>query len=269
MIKEQLQKVHAWSQQNMWDHLVDMQQLEGLMLQAVGGVQELKQQLATQNMELKQVQLQLQKMNASTSEISGHMQHLSSTVESVAAMVEKIYAIMQSGSGGVAMLSSTAPPLIIPRSNIIVTKEALSDACSRACGAVVKAIREGGTAVALKVYNIQSVEANDQKDALREAALLNRACHNNVVRCFGVVHDPDSARNPSIHGSLVMEWVGGGNLCQWLQDNFEQSVGVRVQLAWQVAAGLEHLHKQELVHGDLKPQNILLQFVQGVPLPEV
>jgi serine/threonine protein kinase len=128
---------------------------------------------------------------------------------------------------------------------------------------------EGVGAVAVKLYNIRQVGVADQLDAIQEAALLNRAYHRNVVRCFGVVHDPDSAKGSSIHGSLVMEWVGGGDLYQWLQENLETELGVRVQIARQVAAGLRHLHARGLVHGDLKPQNVLLQFMQDEELPEV
>jgi serine/threonine protein kinase len=40
-------------------------------------------------------------------------------------------------------------------------------------------------------------------------------------------------------------------------------------VALQVAAGMRHLHQQGLVHGDLKPQNILLQFMQDEHVPEV
>jgi hypothetical protein len=297
MVQELLHQVGGWRQQNDQDQRKDMRQLEGLMLQAVGGVEGLQRQLATQEgmlrgqaVGLRQLAEWMKGMHASSSVISGHLQRLHDKVDdiqarqddvkagqddlkagqdAVAAMVTEMFISMKSGRGGVAKLRSGAPAQIIPRTSIHVPEGALSDAPSGAFGTVVRAVREGGGAVALKLYNIRKAGVMDQRDAIYEAALLNRASHNNVVRCFGVVHDPDSAKGCSIHGSLVMEWVGGGDLCDWLQENFETGMATRVQLARQVAAGLKHLHEQKLVHGDLKPHNILLQFMQGEELPEV
>jgi hypothetical protein len=75
----------------------------------------------------------------------------------------------------------------------------------------------------------------DRKRVVQEALLLARASHQNVVRCFGVVHDPDNPNDPSnIDGSLVMEWVYGGDLYKWLQANDSSSFRERLTLAAQV-----------------------------------
>jgi serine/threonine protein kinase len=175
---------------------------------------------------------------------------------------------MKSGRGGPAQITGQAPTQLIPRASIAVPEGALAAGSAGAFGMVLRAKRDGG-AVAVKVYDIRKVGMMDQRDAMKEALMLGKACHHNVVKCWGVVHDPDSANRDSIHGSLVMEWVGGGSLHKWLLDNLETGLWMRVQLALQVAAGMRHLHEQGLVHGDLKPQNVLLQFMQGEELPEV
>jgi hypothetical protein len=320
MVRKQLEQVDGWRQQNEQDQRLDMQQLEWLMLQAVGGVEGLKKKLATQEgmlhgqaVGLEQVQRWMAEMHANSAVISGHLQHLHNQVDgdciqegvdgirlgqdtlegppghdAVAAMAKEMFISMKSGRAGVAELRSGAPAQVIPRSSIHVPEGALSEAPSGARGTVVRAVRresvlhpwvllrallppfgQGGGDVALKLYNIRQAGPADQLDAIYEAALLNQASHNNVVRCFGVVHDPDSAKGSSIHGSLVMEWVDGGDLCKWLQENLEAELGMRVQIAQQVAAGLKHLHESGLVHGDLKPQNVLLQFIHGKKLPVV
>jgi serine/threonine protein kinase len=84
---------------------------------------------------------------------------------------------------------------------------------------VVKASRDHGF-VAVKIYRHRGLGSRDRKRVVQEALLLARASHQNVVRCFGVVHDPDNPNDSSnIDGSLVMEWVYGGDLYMWLQDN--------------------------------------------------
>jgi hypothetical protein len=291
MVAEQRRQVDGWRQQSEQDQRVDMQQLEGLMLQAVGGLEGLTQQLATQEgllqgqaVGLQQVVDWLQQMHASSSVITAHLQRLHDKVDDIregvdgirlgqddiAAKLDRLYSCMKSDINGIAKLTTDLGPsdLMIPRSSIIIPPGALSKGSSGNFGTVVRAMRDGG-AVAVKVYNISQAGEIDQKGALKEALLLSQVRHHNVVKCWGLVHDPHSAQGDSLHGSLVMEWVRGGNLYVWLQANLGAGLQLRVQVALQAAAGMRHLHQQGLVHGDLKPQNILLQFMQDDELPEV
>jgi hypothetical protein len=81
MMREQWwQADNNWREQNKQDQRADMQQLEGLMLQAVGGVEGLKRQLTTQEgmlegqaVTLQQVQRWLAEMHASSSIITDHL----------------------------------------------------------------------------------------------------------------------------------------------------------------------------------------------------
>jgi hypothetical protein len=83
MMQEQRRQADTWREQNEQDQRADMQQLEGLMLQAVGGVEGLNRQLTTQEgmlegqaVTLEQVQRWLAEMHASSSIITGHLQRL-------------------------------------------------------------------------------------------------------------------------------------------------------------------------------------------------
>lgn len=61
-----------------------------------------------------------------------------------------------------------------------------------------------------------------------------------------------------------VEWVPGGNLSDWIEDErlyqggpreaLKRILNITIQTAW----GLHHVHEQELVHQDVKPGNILL-----------
>jgi hypothetical protein len=292
--------VAAWREQNTQDSQRDMQQLEGLVLQAVGGMEALQQQLASQEgvlqgqaVGLQQVAAWLADMRASSGVITGHLQRLHGQmdglregvdgigsrldcgVEDISSKLDQVLRLMHTnsrGSGGGASSQQAAkgpvPSLLIPRSSLVIPDGALARGASGAFGTVLRALRDG-SAVAVKVFNYRVIGELDQEDAVREALLLQHANHHNVVRCFGIVHDPGSDRQGSIHGSLVMEWVGGGTLYEWLQANPRTGLPARVRVALQVAAGMRHLHQQRMVHGDLKPQNILLQFMRDSELPEV
>jgi hypothetical protein len=272
MIREQLQQVDSWRQQNKQDQQTDMQDLERLMLQAVGGVEALQRQLATQEgvpqgqaVGLQQVADWMQEMHASSSAITGYLQRGHEKVDDLATELDRINALMSRDR-----TTDIGPPpaQLIPRASITFPDGALAKGSSGAFGTVVRAMRDGG-AVAVKIFHTHQLGRLDQRDAVKEAVLLSQASHHNVVKCWGLVYDPDSTPGDSIHGSLVMEWVGGGDLYKCLQDQPSMGLKVRVQLAQQVAAGMWYLHGVKMVHGDLKPQNILLQFNQGEEVPVV
>ena len=57
---------------------------------------------------------------------------------------------------------------------------------------------------------------------------------------------------------LVIEYVDGGNLREWIADGRCADLKTGLDLAIQFCHGLEHAHKNGLVHRDIKPENILL-----------
>ena len=105
--------------------------------------------------------------------------------------------------------------------------------------------------VAVKVIN-QSIEDDPQYlEALqREARLAAGLDHTNITR----VHDFQVEDGTAY---IVMEYVpdaldrhlGGGRTIPWQR---------AVEIASQVARGLQHAHNNGVVHRDIKPQNILL-----------
>jgi serine/threonine-protein kinase len=107
--------------------------------------------------------------------------------------------------------------------------------------------------VALKVLN-ESLAANqDYVDRFyREAkagALLN---HPNIVRTLNVGQDRATRKH-----YLVLEYVDGPSVQLLLQQHGKLSVGDAVHIAQDVARALEHAHSRNIVHRDIKPDNIL------------
>jgi serine/threonine protein kinase len=106
-----------------------------------------------------------------------------------------------------------------------------------------------GTPVAVK--RIMSVA--DVKKFMQEARMMHSISHPNCVRLYGVCAPPDSA--------IVMEWMGGGDLLQFLARRPLPKLQRRMSLFRQICAGLNSLHSHSpdpIIHADLKPANILL-----------
>lgn len=59
------------------------------------------------------------------------------------------------------------------------------------------------------------------------------------------------------HPYLVMEWMPGGSLHDWLQPEHKPTELRVLNVAESILQGLEKCHANRLVHGDLKPANIL------------
>jgi serine/threonine protein kinase/peroxiredoxin len=102
--------------------------------------------------------------------------------------------------------------------------------------------------VALKVLRPGSaVSPQSLLAEARAAAALN---HPNIC----IIHAVDSSLGPPI---IVMEYIDGRSLAQ-LGDEGALAGETAVTLARQVAEGMAAAHAQGVVHGDLKPANILV-----------
>lgn len=57
---------------------------------------------------------------------------------------------------------------------------------------------------------------------------------------------------------LVVEYLDGGNLRDWIAEGKCADLKVGLDLVIQFCHGLEHAHSRKLIHRDIKPENILL-----------
>lgn len=121
---------------------------------------------------------------------------------------------------------------------------------------VYHAIRKSdGAEVAIKVITpeftqlAEKLEEIFDKGSEGEIALSLR--HRNVVRTYEFGH---SGREYYI----VMEFVDGPNLKQLIDQGHERWSRDRLGIGLQVGRGLEYIHKNNLVHRDFCPKNVLL-----------
>ena len=63
--------------------------------------------------------------------------------------------------------------------------------------------------------------------------------------------------------AYAMEYVKGQTLRQWMNNNPQPSIEAVVKIVKQIVQGLRGFHRQEMLHCDLKPENIMIdQFGQ-------
>jgi len=61
------------------------------------------------------------------------------------------------------------------------------------------------------------------------------------------------------HLYVVTEYVEGQTLAQWMRDNPRPELETVRNIAEQIARGLNALHRQEILHQDLRPNNIMIE----------
>lgn len=64
----------------------------------------------------------------------------------------------------------------------------------------------------------------------------------------------------------VMEYVEGQTLAQWMNDNPQPDLESVRSIVEQIAKGLRALHRQEMLHQDLRPENVLIDRSRTVKL---
>ena len=113
------------------------------------------------------------------------------------------------------------------------------------------------------VKSVHFGEEQSKESLLNEIRIFERVGqHPNIVRCFGgrlhLSVDDES-------GYYIIEELMETDLGTYFKDQKKRNkitFGKFLHIFYQIALGLEHLHKHEVIHFDLKPGNILLDQSQ-------
>lgn len=108
-----------------------------------------------------------------------------------------------------------------------------------------------GRTVAIKVLRRRKSTPEEIANFLREARLLARLDHENLVRAFDAGEEKGDFY-------IVTEYVAGSDLRKLVRANGPLSMSQAASIISQVAAALQHAHEQGLVHRDVKPGNVLV-----------
>ncbi|KAJ6501178.1 kinase-like domain-containing protein, partial [Mycena vitilis] len=99
----------------------------------------------------------------------------------------------------------------------------------------------------MRVFRDADIEAI-LKEFGQEALIWRQLCHPNLLPFFGVYYLDNRL-------CLISPWMENGNIMEFLR---AQPNTDRLSLILDVALGVRYLHKQRMVHGDLKAINVLV-----------
>ncbi|XP_051243409.1 myosin light chain kinase, smooth muscle isoform X2 [Dicentrarchus labrax] len=99
--------------------------------------------------------------------------------------------------------------------------------------------------------------AKEREAARKEIELMNYLHHPKLVQCLAAYdHKPEMV--------MVMEFIAGGELFERIvDDSFEHTEPASVRYMQQILEGIAYMHQQNIIHLDLKPENIVCVDTTG------
>jgi Tol biopolymer transport system component len=194
-------------------------------------------------------------------------------------LLAEVLRLLEASSGGSLLLSSPA----LKRARPLSEREPLQfapDAVLARRFRIVRFIARGGMG---EVYEAEDLELGERValKAIRrhfdpdsevlalfkkEVQLARRVTHPNVCRVFNLERHEDEQSRTSIM-LLSMELLEGRTLAEELNDTGPFSFEQALPLIEDIAAGLQSIHDAEIIHGDLKPGNVMLARRAGEARP--
>uniref|UniRef100_A0A336L0X1 non-specific serine/threonine protein kinase n=1 Tax=Culicoides sonorensis TaxID=179676 RepID=A0A336L0X1_CULSO len=116
-------------------------------------------------------------------------------------------------------------------------------------GTVYKAHWHGP--VAVKTLNVKTPSPAQLQAFKNEVAMLKKTRHCNILLFMGCVSKPSLA--------IVTQWCEGSSLYKHIHVNETKfKLNTLIDIARQVAQGMDYLHAKNIIHRDLKSNNIFL-----------
>lgn len=116
--------------------------------------------------------------------------------------------------------------------------------------------------VALKLVRTRRLDARHVAYFEVERQLLARMRHPAIAQ----IHD--AGTTPDGHPYFAMEFIAGTPITEYC-DSHRLPLADRIKLFIRVCEGVQHAHQKGVIHRDLKPGNLLVDSVDGRPLPKI
>lgn len=103
--------------------------------------------------------------------------------------------------------------------------------------------------VAIKELQHDQLSPQGKETFEKEVQIMAQLKHAHIIHFYGYTVEPYT---------IVMEYMPKGSLYSLLQSSNNLGWDIRYKMAVDVSCGMAYLHKQGIIHGDLKSMNVLL-----------
>ncbi|XP_054708464.1 serine/threonine-protein kinase Nek4-like [Uloborus diversus] len=115
----------------------------------------------------------------------------------------------------------------------------------------------------MKEIKLISMNAVERQQAMMEATLLSKCRHKNIIKYKDAIHD-----RPRKVLQIVMEYAEGGDLHSAIVRQKGIPFKEHTVISWfiQISLALQYIHFQNILHRDLKTQNIFLTLTNFIKI---
>jgi len=108
-----------------------------------------------------------------------------------------------------------------------------------------------GRTVAVKVLTEEGCANQEIKSRfLQEARLAGNIAHDNIISIYDFGEDSEG------RPFMVMEFLKGEDLRHAIKNGSTGDIRNKLRIALDIARALEHIHSQNIIHRDIKPDNV-------------
>jgi 5'-AMP-activated protein kinase, catalytic alpha subunit len=109
-----------------------------------------------------------------------------------------------------------------------------------------------GDKVAVKILEKDRIsDVADVERVSREIHILKLTRHPNIIQLYEIIETQKQLY-------LIMEYANGGELFDYIVNNSKIEEKEACHIFQQIISGIEYIHKLNVVHRDMKPENLLL-----------
>ena len=119
-----------------------------------------------------------------------------------------------------------------------------------------------GRVVAIKSFNKKSLDSpnnENMKKIIYETNLMRKLNHPNITKILEMFEDEK-------YILIIMEYINGGNLFSFVKKRRKLSEKISKFLFKQIILGINHIHSQNIVHRDIKLENILIDINNNIKI---
>ena len=118
-----------------------------------------------------------------------------------------------------------------------------------------------GRIVAIKSFDKNKLNSNSEnmKKILYESNLMKKLNHPNITKILEIFEDGN-------YFLIIMEYINGGNLFSFVKKRRKISEKTAKFLFRQIILGIQHMHSKNIVHRDIKLENILIDLNNNIKI---
>lgn len=110
---------------------------------------------------------------------------------------------------------------------------------------------------------LKALKDEYRNDPLFETILQKEFRLGHQISHKGIVETIDFINLPQIGNAIVLEYINGATLREYIEENAPLSVNECKRIVNEILDAVEHLHNYKVIHRDLKPENIMIERNTG------